>query len=214
IDDRTTDPDKGAIEDLIDSIRRHESKVVWSYDDNNGEADNDNDIRVPQAMSFLTEEVVKVFAHTHPSLREDWGKMTLTWATSCAVRHIACRSFQIFRCVLTTLDPQMLADMLARLSNTIADDNNDYLTFSMEILTTIKTIVEALEPVDLIKYPQLFWTTAACLDTIFEREFMESLSMLERLLDKLDLSDPAVIKLLIGSQPPKWEGMFEGLQSP
>ncbi|TKA75946.1 hypothetical protein B0A49_03704 [Cryomyces minteri] len=214
IDDRTTDPDKQAIEDLIDSIRRHESKVVWSYDDNNGEADNDNDIRVPQAMSFITEEVVKVFAHIHPSLREDWGKMTLTWATSCAVRHIACRSFQIFRCVLTTLDPQMLADMLARLSNTIADDNNDYLTFSMEILTTIKTIIEALEPVDLIKYPQLFWTTAACLDTIFEREFMESLSMLERLLDKLDLSDPAVIKLLIGSQPPKWEGTFEGLQSP
>lgn len=37
--------------------------------------------------------------------------------------------------------------------------------------------------------------------------------MLERLLEKMDLSDPAVVKILIESQPAKWEGGFEGLHT-
>ena len=106
----------------------------------------------------------------------------------------------------------MLADLLARLSNTIADAQTDYQTFSMEILTTLKVIISDLEPQDVLRYSQLFWTTAACLNTIHEREFSESLGMLERLLDRLNMSDPAVVKTLMDAQPPKWEGDFEGLQ--
>jgi hypothetical protein len=106
----------------------------------------------------------------------------------------------------------MLADMLARLSNTIADEETDYQTFSLEILTTLKIIISSLAPADLLHYPQLFWTTCACLNTIHESEFMESLGMLEKFLDRVDLSDPAVEAALIEGQPPKWEGGFDGLQ--
>ncbi|KAK4985393.1 Cell morphogenesis protein PAG1 [Elasticomyces elasticus] len=201
------------VENLIELVRRHDSKIVWSYEDNESKEVGTGGTGVPDPMAYVIEEVVKAFATIHPTVRQDWSQMTLTWATSCAVRHIACRSFQIFRCILTTLDQQMLADMLARLSNTIADDENDYITFSLEILMTLRTIIAALEPVDIIKYPQLFWTTCACLDTIFEREYQEIMTMLERLLDKLDLSDPAVIKLFKDNQPPTWEGGFDGLQT-
>ncbi|KAG4440662.1 hypothetical protein IFR05_003860 [Cadophora sp. M221] len=211
IDDELTTPTKKSIEDFIESIRRHDPKVIWAYEDNNGKVD-DQDNKVPTGMEFLTTEVVKDFEVTYPGIQEQWGKLSLTWATSCPVRHLACRSFQIFRCILTSLDQPMLADMLARLSNTIADEDSDVQTFSMEILTTLKTLICKLDTQDLMTFPQLFWTTCACLDTINEREFLEALNMLEELVVKLDLIDPNVRLLLAEGRPLRWEGAFEGLQ--
>ncbi|CAG8973741.1 hypothetical protein HYALB_00007689 [Hymenoscyphus albidus] len=210
-DDEFTIPTKTSIEDFIESIRRHDLAVIWQYEDNNGKVD-DQDNKVPAGMELLTTAMVKNFEITYPGIQEHWGKLSLTWATSCPVRHLACRSFQIFRCILTSLDQQMLADMLARLSNTIADEDSDVQTFSMEILTTLKTLICKLEPGDLLNFPQLFWTTCACLDSINEREFLEALSMLEVLMTKLNFSDHNVRKILMEGCPPKWEGTFEGLQ--
>lgn len=211
IDDDTTTPNKTTIEGFVESIRQHEPTVVWTYEECNGKDDEDDGNRVPASMDFLTREVLDLFALTYPRLREQWAKITLSWATSCPVRHIACRSFQIFRCILSSLDKTMLADMLARLSNTIADDEADIQTFSLEILTTLKTIIGALQPSDLLQYPQLFWATCACLNTIHEREFFETLGMLGKLLEKIDLSDPAVVKLLKEAKPERWQGSFDGI---
>lgn len=203
--------DKGAIEEFIENVRQHDARVVWNYDDKNGKDSEDSGNKVPDSMTHVANEVLRFFSLTDPGLREAWGKVALNWATSCPVRHLACRSFQLFRCILSTLDQTMLSDMLARLSNTISDDESDIQTFSMEILTTLRAIIEALQPEDLLKYPQLFWTTCACLDTIHEGEFMESMLMLDKFLDKVDLSNPDVLVFLKKSRPPKWEGEFEGL---
>ncbi|CAG5163894.1 uncharacterized protein ALTATR162_LOCUS6573 [Alternaria atra] len=211
IEDDTPGIDKRSIEDFVESIRQHDTKVVWSYDDKNGKDVADSTFKVPEPMEYVAGEVMKFFSFAYPGLREAWGRVALNWATSCPVRHIACRSFQLFRCILSSLDQQMLSDMLARLSNTISDEESDIQTFSMEILTTLRTIIEALAPEDLIQYPQLFWTTCACLDTIHEGEFMESLLMLDKFLDKLDLGDEEVLSILEESCPDKWEGKFEGL---
>ncbi len=211
IDDNATIPNKNTIEAFVESIRQHEANVVWTYEECNGKDDEDDNNRVPPSMTFVTNEVVNLFAIAYPKLQEQWARTTLSWATSCPVRHIACRSFQIFRCILSSLDRPMLADMLARLSNTIADEEADIQTFSMEILTTLKTIIGALEPAHLLQYPQLFWATCACLNTIYEREFMETLGMLGNLLDKVDLSDPAVVNILKDAKPDRWQGAFEGI---
>ena len=60
--------------------------------------------------------------------------------------------------------------MLARLSNTISDEQSDYQTFSMEIMTTLRVNIAAMDSQALLRHPQLFWTTCACLGTIHERE--------------------------------------------
>ncbi|KAF5240295.1 hypothetical protein FAUST_4459 [Fusarium austroamericanum] len=211
IDDQTQDVDKRAIEDLIDLVRRHDRSVVWGYEDSNGKVD-DHDSKVPPSMEFLTAEVIKTFEITFPGIKEHWGRLSLTWATSCPVRHLACRSFQIFRCVLTSVDQAMLGDMLARLSNTIADEDPEIQSFSMEILTTLKTIIVKLEAEDLLSFPQLFWTTCACLESINEREFLEAVEMLNKFISKLDLSSPNVRRILADGQPSRWEGIFEGVQ--
>ena len=213
IDDDATVPNKNTIEAFVESIRQHEANVVWTYEEYNGKDDEEENNRVPPSMVYVTSEVVNLFALAYPKLQEQWARTTLSWATSCPVRHIACRSFQIFRCILSSLDRLMLADMLARLSNTIADEEADIQTFSMEILTTLKTIIGALEPNHLLQYPQLFWATCACLNTIYEREFVETLGMLENLLEKVDLSDPAVVTILKDAKPDRWQGAFEGIAS-
>lgn len=202
-----------AVEDFVESIRKSDAKVVWDYEDNSDKEDIDEASRVPLSMSTVTRQVVDFFSLAYEGVNDLWAKEALNWATSCPVRHLACRSFQIFRCISTSLDSRMLADMLARLSNTIADEEADYQTFSMEILTTLKIIISSLSPADLLRYPQLFWTTCACMNTIHETEFIESVGMLEKFMDNVDMSDPAVVTQLIEGQPPRWEGGFDGLQN-
>jgi hypothetical protein len=204
---------KGSLEDFIDLIRSHDPKVVWTYDDFNGKNEHENDLRVPESMIFVSTQVVNIFSTVYPEIKEQLGKTALKWASNCHVIHLACRSFQVFRSILGSLEQPMLADMLARLSNTIADEGTEVQTFSMEILITLKTIINAFPSADLIQYPQLFWTTCACLDTVHEKEYMESLAMLEKIMEKLDLSDPSITQRLLDSKPIKWEGSFDGLLS-
>ena len=211
IEDNATTPNKESIEGFVESIRQHDAAVIWSYDECNGKDGDEESDRVPTSMVQVTRQVIDLFSIEYPNIHEQWARLTLSWATSCPVKHIACRSFQVFRCILSSLDLSMLADMLARLSNTVADEEPDFQTFALEILTTLKTIITALEPSDLLTYPQLFWATCACLNTRNEREFLETLSMLSNFLGKVDLSDPAVVKLLIEAKPDRWQGQFDGI---
>ncbi|KAL2281620.1 hypothetical protein FJTKL_11513 [Diaporthe vaccinii] len=211
LDDESPEELKKPIEDLIELIRRHDRSVVWGYEDSNGKV-NDHDTKVPPSMEFLTKRIVETFEITFPGIKEQWSRLSLTWATTCPVRHLACRSFQIFRCILTSLDQYMLGDMLARLSNTVADEDAEIQSFAMEILTTLKTLIAKLEAEKLTTFPQLFWTTCACMESINEREFLESVEMLNEFMDKVDLQQATVRRLLMDGQPSKWEGTFEGLQ--
>ncbi|KAK3990057.1 cell morphogenesis protein PAG1 [Cladorrhinum sp. PSN332] len=211
LDDDTPTATRTSIDGLIDAVRRHDRSVVWGYEDSNGKMD-DHDNKVPPSMEHLTAEVLKTFELTFPGIKDQWGRLSLTWATSCPVRHLACRSFQIFRCILTTLDQYMLGDMLARLSNTIADEDMEIQTFSMEILTTLKTLIVKLDPEKLLALPQLFWTTCACLESINECEFLEAVEMLNEFLNKLNFASANVRQLMYDGQPSKWDGQFEGLQ--
>ncbi|KAJ5488488.1 hypothetical protein N7539_003378 [Penicillium diatomitis] len=201
-----------AVEDFVELIRQNDSTVVWDYADNQVNDEESDGRRVLTAMATVTREVVKFFSFENSGVDNLWAKEALIWATCCPVPHLACRSFQVFRCISTSLDSAMLADMLVRLSTTIADEGKHYQSFSMEILTTLKGTIGSMTASDLLQHPQLFWTTCACLNTIHESEFVESLGMLEEILEKLDLGDAVVIAQLLDGQPPKWEGGFEGIQ--
>ncbi|PHH55013.1 Cell morphogenesis protein PAG1 [Ceratocystis fimbriata CBS 114723] len=202
---------RAEMEDLIDKIRSLDQSVIWTYEDKNGNGRN-GDHSLPTSMESLTSCVVQIFELTYPGVKEAWGRLSLTWATSCPVRHLACRSFQIFRCIFTSLDQFMLADMLARLSNTAADDDAEIQTFSMEILVTLTTLITKLDGDRLLALPQLFWTMCACLESVNELEFIEAVTILEQYLCKLDFSSPTVQQILMEGQPPKWDGPFQGLQ--
>ena len=216
-DDGATDPTKSNIEEFVELVRRKDPSTVWQYRerDGRGEAwsfsDKNDELRVPISMPIITSRVISLFKLKHPGIQDEMARVALQWGTSCPVRHIACRSLQIFRCILVPLDRSMLIDVLARISNTVVHEEEDVQLFAIEMLTTLKTIIDALAPADLLQWPHLFWTACACLDTIYEREFVATLAMIEKLLAKINLSDPAVVKLLEKSKPTRWQGPFEGI---
>ncbi|CCH42316.1 hypothetical protein BN7_1860 [Wickerhamomyces ciferrii] len=196
------------LEETKDIIRRNH-KSLWIYDDLNHDK---NGARSPKDMDLLVRNILEIFNASAPNLQQDWGRVALSWATTCAVRHIACRSFQVFRSLLSFLDQSMLKDMLHRLSNTISDETHDIQGFAMQILMTLNAIVSELDAEKLIDYPQIFWVTVASLNTINEHEYVELLSVLNKFLSKIDLDSEDTVACLFSTFPPNWEGKFEGLQ--
>lgn len=203
-------PNSSKSAQTIDMLRQKDHfRYLWVYDDLN--KDKRGGI-TPRNMDVLVRRLLEIFTPTVPNLQEDWSRVSLKWATTCAVRHLACRSFQIFRSLLSFLDQSMLKDMLHRLSNTIADESNDIQGFTMQILMTLNAITAELDSEKLIDFPQLFWSSVACLSTIHEHEFIETISTMSKFVSKIDLDAPDTISCLISTFPPKWEGKFEGLQ--
>ncbi|KAK6200429.1 transcriptional activator leucine zipper [Scheffersomyces amazonensis] len=198
-----------ALETIQTLRQRDHYKYLWVYDDLNNDKKG---ARTPKNMDLLARNILKIFSTVHTNIQDDWSRVSLNWATTCAVRHIACRSFQVFRSLLSFLDQGMLKDMLHRLSNTISDETLDIQGFAMQILMTLNAITAELDSGQLIDFPQLFWSSVACLSTIHEQEFIEVLSTLNKFVSKIDLDAADTVSCLISTFPPKWEGKFEGLQ--
>lgn len=193
--------------DLTVEILRSDDQL-WSYDhlvrDKKG-------ARSPKMMDQLIKNLLDIFSSIE-SVQEKWQKVSLKWATACSVRHIACRSFQMFRSLLSSLDQEMFRDILHRLSNTVSDSNTDIQGFAMQILMTLNAITAELDPTELIGFPQLFWSITACLSSIHEQEFVEVLSCFSKFLSKIDLDSPDTVQCLVATFPSNWEGKFDGLQ--
>ncbi|KAI5953161.1 TAO3 [Candida jiufengensis] len=195
--------------DTITLLRDRNCKNFWVYDDLNNDKKG---ARTPNNMISLVRNILQIFSNIAPSLQDDWSRIALTWGTTCAVRHSACRSFQIFRVLISFLDLNILKAMFHRLSNTISDETTDIQGFAMQILMTLNAIAAELDSQKLIDFPQLFWSSIACLSTIHEQEFIEVLSTMNKFISKIDLNAQDTINCLISTFPPKWEGKFEGLQ--
>lgn len=193
-------------EEIVQTIdNKH---ALWSYDNLNKDKAGATS---PKAMNMLITNLLTVFSENE-NLRVDWQRVALKWATTCSARHIACRSFQIFRSLLTFLDQGMLRDMLHRLSNTVSDENPEIQGFAMQILMTLNAITAELSPAELINFPQLLWSITACLNSVHEQEFIEVLSCFVKFISKIDFDSPDTVQCLVATFPSNWEGRFEGLQ--
>jgi hypothetical protein len=195
---------------VISTLRTSDhSNNLWVYSDLTL---NKNSGRVPDSMDTLVRDILKVFEDKIPTIQKEWSIMAIHWATTCKVMHIASRSFQVFRCLISFLDQTMLKDMLSCLTNTISDENTGIQGFSMQILMTLNAITSELYSEQLIAFPQLFWSSVASLTTIHENEFIEVLSTLSKFISKIDFNSQDTVNCLSATFPPKWEGKFEGLQ--
>ena len=85
---------------------------LWAYNqlvkDNKGS-------RSPKTMDTIIKNILTIVGG-NAHIQEYWQRISCRWATLCAVRHIACRSFQVFRCLIIVLDLKMLKEMLHRLA--------------------------------------------------------------------------------------------------
>lgn len=108
---------------------------------------------------------------------------------------------------MPSFNQHMLADMLARLSNTIADKSDEIRGFALEIILTLTDVVKFMDHAQLEQFPQMFWAAVACLYSPYEAEHAEALVLLEIVLEKYGFSNE-----LASSFPKNWASEFEGLQ--
>jgi hypothetical protein len=156
-------------------------------------------------MKRLCSRVLALIEPLFPTFAAQWGSLALTWATGCAVRSIAFRSLQLFRAILPPVSQDDLGILVGRLSNTIAGEDEQLQSYSVEILTTL-TALCATPHIDVKLLPQTFWCACACLSTTVEQEFIHAVALVNVLMDRLDLNDPLVEDMLLSSRPPGWRG--------
>ncbi|KAL1411204.1 Cell morphogenesis protein PAG1 [Vanrija albida] len=192
------------------ALSRERAELFWKTDDT---GEGDTLFHAPAKMSTLVAKILGILQQLQPKLRKQWGSLALNWATSCTVRHLACRSFQVFRILSPSVNPRMLSDVLARLSSTIASPQAEIQAFNTEVMHTFASIVQSLTASEIRSYPQIFWCSMACLTTPYEAEFNEVVDLLSHVLDKTNLADPSVVSHLVSFRPPDYTEPPPHLQS-
>lgn len=193
----------GAAEIKTTSLALQSDTSFWKADDHGSP---ETFFHAPAKMSTMVAKVLGVFQQLQPKLRQQWGALALDWATSCTIRHLACRSFQVFRILAPDVNSRMISDVLARLSSTIASPAPEIQSFNNEVMRTFSAIVQSLSPADMKSYPQIFWCSMACLTTPYESEFSEVVDLLSHVLDKTNLADPIVVADLVAFRPQDLKG--------
>ncbi|KAJ1603285.1 hypothetical protein NDA14_005329 [Ustilago hordei] len=176
----------------------------WSSE--TGDEDNDSQARMPKNLLSTAYDTLALIEPFFASFREDWGSVALTWAASNPIRHMACRSFQVFRSLEPPVTPSMMVTILGRLADTVSDHKPEVHRFTLEVLYALNLVVKQCETFNPEYLAQTWWATLACLSTVNEAEFAESASILESLVDRLDIGSPDVIAFLVQKCPEGWEG--------
>ncbi len=88
---------------------------------------------------FLFKQCASIHAAAQEAMgqfEERLALVALHMALSCSSRHLACRSFQIFRALTVTITPRVLNDILTRLIETVAEQNEDLQVWFCALIYT------------------------------------------------------------------------------
>ena len=103
-----------------------ECKPLWAFEDITPRS---HQVKSAGQLEVFLATVVHIFQSSTllkgTELQEKWAKVALQWATSCSSRHYAGRSFQVFRAIKVPLSWTMLSDVLARLVESVGENNED-----------------------------------------------------------------------------------------
>ncbi|CAC19754.1 morphogenesis protein Mor2 [Schizosaccharomyces pombe] len=156
-------------------------------------------------------KTIELLSSSYPELKQIWGEVALSWATTCPSRRLACNSFQLFRSLLPDFDARMLLEIISRLVGTISDETSYLRDYSVEILRTFNSYVLVMNSDDLLSYSQILWTAIACLTTIHEDEFIESVKIAYAYFLRVEETDSATQQIM-ETFPQNWVGDYQGLQ--
>lgn len=203
--DSGSHPSYAMLKSALTELEKDTAAIFWTEDDSIAQ--------IGDKIHHLCSIVMKWLEPLDPNLADEWGSLALLWGTTCSIRPIAFRSLQVYRGLMPapTVTRSDIAQLLGRLSNTVAAQETSLHPFTAELILTLISIAksEALDP-DLL--PQVFWCTVACLSTPVELEFLQLLDLLECLLDRLDLDDYYTIEVLVANKPPDFVDAAPGLQ--
>ena len=195
--DRSLYPTRNALKSAIRDLEQDMERKLWKEDENSAQSG--------PKMHWLCARLLSLLEPLHPGLAQQWGSLALLWGTACTIRPIAFRSLQIFRALRPSATQADLALLLGRLSNTVADPDENIQLFTAELIQTLNVLVES-EELDISLVPQMFWCACACLSTTVEVEFLQVVTFFDSLLSRLNLDDQNTVEFLLSQRPHDWKG--------
>ena len=193
---------------LIEFLKSKEDLPFWERDDLSHE--NTHIISADQLCSLVVQ-VMDVLTAKFPDLRENWGIEALAWAISCPDYHWRCRSFQIYRALNPEATPEILNDIISALIKWLPMDDSG-CGIELEILYTLQVISSSANTNRLVLFNQLFWCAIALLNSDFEVIYLQAVTMLSIILERVSFLDKAVQHVFLASRPKVWATRFFGIQ--
>ena len=181
-------------------------------------------ILIMQVVKEITIRVVTCLCAASPSTPEFdscgplsgcLADLSLEWALDCADRHIASRSFQIFRSLASSCtcdDVMRVLDLVGSVLGTTPSSPSS-IAFAIEGVNSMMFMVQLLPAKKLVLLPQLFWGCVATLHTPFVLLYDRVLTLTLELVTRLNLEDPYTQQVLFATMPRAWDPPFKGLQS-
>jgi len=79
-------------------------------------------------------------------------------------------------------------------------------------MISLQSVIETLDSSKLILFPQVFWVSVAMLDSNYHYEFLQAVSLISELVDRIDFDDESSRAVFMSKLPEKWTPNFLGLQ--
>ncbi|XP_063413170.1 protein furry-like isoform X1 [Mytilus trossulus] len=129
---------------ILDFMEIRRGRPLWSCEDITPRTLN---TQSAVQVEYFLKLVIKYFQELSPKafVEQRWSQVALQVALSCSSRHYAGRSFQILRALKIRPSTQMLADILSRLVETVAEQGDDMQGYVTEIMLTLEAAVDNLD---------------------------------------------------------------------
>lgn len=129
---------------LVEFILTRKCRPLWAYEDITSKVHR---IKSAESIEHLLKYVLRIFRDSLPSahIEQRWAQESIHMALSCSSRHCAGRSFQVFRALHVSLNPNDLSDILSRLVETVAEQGDDMQGYVTEIMLTLEAAVDNLD---------------------------------------------------------------------
>jgi len=211
----------GALEEVSSAIQQLQSMRscrLWAYEETTLERPHLESFVTLQAV---TDTIVKAIVF-ESDLRERWGEEALSWAVECSSRHLSARSLQVFRALRLPLSSHRAASLLYSLHLVLScaaqgpEVDVRALECGLDIIISLQALVDNTPAEKLVLYPQLFWACIALLPLPYPQLYRAVISLLFRILEKLDLNQVAVQNVVVAAVPGSsaWEVELSLSQSP
>ncbi|KAI6165896.1 cell morphogenesis C-terminal-domain-containing protein [Pisolithus thermaeus] len=193
--DKVGAPNRAALISAVSAMEGRGDSLFWT--------DEDSIDVVNPRMEYLVEQILSVIGLFVPDLASQLGRVAIEYLDHCVIRSIAMRCLQVYRCLRLPFTQAVLGHILVRFTTMAGDEDPELHPFNAEIITTITASVASGNS-ELALLPKIFWTAAACLMTVVEREFVEAVKLLTVILSRLDLEDADVVGSLLFQRPESW----------
>ncbi|XP_053400043.1 protein furry-like isoform X2 [Mercenaria mercenaria] len=155
----STDPDTlnsvlDIVKVVLEIMSKRRGRPLWCYEDITPKT---LVTQSAEQLENLLRFIVKFFKYLSPLalVEQRWSQVAMQLALSCSSRHYAGRSFQVLRALHIRPSSQMLADILSRLVETVAEQGEDMQGYVTEIILTLEAVVDNVDleirPIDFMR---------------------------------------------------------------